>query len=236
MGLNSSHYLSSDTILMKSSPYISERTSESRTASREAMTLSVALNRIVHAVAKHWLLLTNTVIALLVILPALPPLLAVTAHPSAARVIYALFSPLCHQLPERSFFIFGPQLTYTLEELGLHLGSDVPLRYVGDSALGYKIAICQRDIAMFTAMLMAGMAFGLLRNQTRPLSIKAFLLLCLPMAVDGFGQLFALWESTPWSRVPTAALFGVACVWLAYPYIESGMKDVLRVTEQELGL
>ncbi len=223
-------------MLMNSSSYTSEQTGGSRKASQTAVTLSVALNRIVHVVAKHWLLLTNSVIALLAILPALPPLLTVTAHPSAARVIYTLFSPLCHQLPERSFFIFGPQPAYTLEQLGLQLGSDVPLRYVGDSAVGYKTAICQRDIAMFMAMLMAGLAFGLLRNQIRPLSIKAFLLLCLPMAVDGFGQLFTLWESTPWSRVPTGALFGVACVWLAYPYIESGMNDVLRVTEQELEL
>ncbi len=89
---------------------------------------------------------------------------------------------------------------------------------------------------MFMAMLIAGLAFGLLRSRIRPLSIKAFLLLCLPMAVDGFGQLFTLWESAPWSRVPTGALFGLACVWLAYPYIEAGMKDVLRVTEPELGL
>ena len=53
------------------------------------------------------------------------------------------------------------------------------------------------------------------------------------MVIDGSGQLFALWESTWWSRVLSGSLFGVACVWLAYPYIEAGMSDVLRTLLSE---
>jgi len=197
--------------------------------------LVTVLNRIVYAVAKHWLLMANAVIALYAALPALPPILMAAGHESAARLIYTLFQPLCHQLPERSFFLFGPQFTYTLEELKHLIGPSVPLRYVGSPALGYKMAICQRDVAIFSAMLLAGLAFALVRGRLQPLSIRAFVVLCIPIAFDGLGQLVALWESTWWSRVLSGALFGVACVWLAYPYIESGMGDVLRVTERELG-
>ena len=197
------------------------------------MRVSAILNRFVHGVAKHWLLLVNVVIAAQIALPVLAPVLMTVGHTSTARLIYTLFAPLCHQLPERSFFLFGPQSSYTLQELESLVGPNVPLRYNGSPALGYKMAICQRDVAMYLSMLLAGLAFNFVRSWLRPLPLKAFAVLCVPITLDGFGQLLALWQSTPWSRVTSGALFGAACVWLAYPYIESGMKDVLRVSGRE---
>jgi uncharacterized membrane protein len=187
------------------------------------------LNGIVYLIARHWLLLANAVLAGQTFLPTIAPVLMKTGHPSAARVLYTVFQPLCHQLPERSFFLFGPKLIYSLHELERLIGPEVPLRYIGSSALGYKIAVCQRDMATYAAFLLAGLAFALLRRRLKPLTLKAFVLCCAPMAIDGFGQLFAFWQSTWWSRVLTGSLFGIACVWLAYPYIEIGMNDVLRV-------
>jgi len=196
--------------------------------------ITTILNRLIYALAKHWLLITNTVIGLYTAVPILAPVLMAAGYTAAARLIYLLCSPLCHQLPERSFFLFGLQATYTLGELERLTEASVPLRYIGSPALGYKLAVCQRDIAIYLAALLAGLAFALLRRQLRPLSVKAFILLCVPIALDGLGQLLALWESVWWSRVVSGTLFGVACVWLAYPHIEAGMNDVLRVTEQEL--
>jgi uncharacterized membrane protein len=204
---------------------MSERT---RTVSTWAGRLATLLSRLVYFVARHWLLMVNVVLALQATLPALPPILMVTAHISAARLLYTAFRPLCHQLPERSFFLFGPQLSYTLGELQKLVGPDVPLRYIGDRAVGYKMAVCQRDMATYMSMFLAGLAFVLLRRRLKPLPLKAFALFAIPMAVDGFGQLFGLWESTWWSRVVSGSLFGVACVWLAFPYVESGMADVRR--------
>jgi uncharacterized membrane protein len=202
-------------------------------ASHAALRIGAILNRIVSVFARHWLLAINTVIAVTVALPIVAPVLMVTGHHSTARLIYTLFQPFCHQLPERSFFLFGPQLTYSLQELKRMTGADVPLRYVGNSALGYKVAICQRDVAMYTAMLLAGLAFPLVRHRLRPLPVKVFALLCLPMAFDGFGQLLMLWQSTWWSRIISGAVFGMACVWLAYPYVEAGMNDVRQVMERQ---
>jgi uncharacterized membrane protein len=175
--------------------------------------------------------MVNAVIGLWVALPALAPLLMETGHPRVAQLIYTLFSPLCHQLPERSFFLFGPRLAYTLVNLERLLGTEVPLRYNGSPALGYKIAVCERDNAVYVAALLAGVLFALVRRRLRPLSIRSFLLLCVPMTVDGLGQLFGFWDSTWWSRVLTGGLFGAACVWLAYPYIERGMNEVLEVMQ-----
>jgi len=194
-----------------------------------ASSISVILNRLVHAFAKHWLFATNAIVAASVGLPVLAPALMARGYESAARAIYTLFGPFCHQLPERSFFLLGPQLTYSLQELEQLIGAEVPLRYIGDPALGFKMALCQRDIALYLAVLVFGLAFGLLRGRLRPLPLKLFVLLSIPITLDGAGQLLALWESTWWSRVLSGALFGMACAWLAYPYIESGMRDVLRV-------
>ena len=102
----------------------------------------------------------------------------------------------------------------------------MPQRWVGNADIGYKVAVCQRDVAIYVAMTVAGFAYHPLRRLVKPLPVKWFLALLLPMAVDGFGQLFGLWTSTPWSRVITGALFGLAAVWLAYPYMEQGMREV----------
>jgi uncharacterized membrane protein len=197
---------------------------------RWAQGIAAFLPHLVHAVAKHWLLIANIALGIQAFLPAAAPVLMASGRSWLGHILYNMYSPLCHQLPERSFFLFGPKITYSLQELEHRLGPDVPLRYIGDPSIGYKMAVCQRDIATYAAMWLAGLAYIPLRKRLRPLSLKVFGLLCLPMAVDGFGQLFGLWDSTPWRRVITGALFGAACIWLAYPHVEAGMKDVLHVT------
>lgn len=203
-------------------------------AGRWAVRIAAFLPRLVQAVAAHWLLLANILLGIQALLPAAAPALMASGRSNLGQILYAVYSPLCHQLPERSFFLFGSQVTYTLQELERWLGSEVPLRYIGDPTIGYKLTVCQRDIATYAAMWLAGLAFVPLRRRLRPLPLKVFLLLCLPAAIDGFGQLLGLWDSTPWRRVISGALLGAACIWLAFPYIEAGMKDVLHATEQPL--
>lgn len=198
---------------------------------RWTVRIAAFLPRIVHAVAKHWLLIANIVLGVQALLPAAAPVLMASGQSRLGQILYAIYAPLCHQLPERSFFLFGPQVAYTLQELEHLLGPDVPLRYIGDPIIGYKMTVCQRDIATYAAMWLAGLAFVPLRQRLRPLPLKVFALLCLPIAVDGFGQLLGVWDSTPWRRVVTGVLFGAACIWLAYPHVEAGMKDALHVTE-----
>lgn len=193
--------------------------------------ITLFTERVVQVIAKHWLLLVNAVIGLWVTLPAVAPLLMKTGHPQAAQLVYTLFMPLCHQLPERSFFLFGPRGVYSLAELEHSLGTDVPLRYIGSPALGYKIAVCERDNAVYAAALLTGIVFSLVRRHLRRLPIRHFVLLCMPMAVDGLGQLLGFWESTWQTRIITGGVFGAACIGLAYPYIENGMNEVLQVMQ-----
>jgi len=165
-------------------------------------------------------------LALYATLPVLAPVLMKSGHPSCGRLIYTIFAPTCHQLPERSFFLFGPRFAYTLQELQSRVGAEVSLRYIGSPLVGYKIAICERDNAVLFAALLTGLVFALVRHSARPLSVKLLALLCAPMAVDGFGQLLGFWESAWWSRVVTGALVGFGCIWFAFPHIEDAMTTV----------
>jgi len=166
---------------------------------------------------RHWLVLVGLGVALYTALPVAAPFLMQAGQERAGRLIYLLFLPLCHQMPERSFFMFGAQSTYTLEELAAHLGGQIPLRYIGDAVLGYKIAVCQRDVAIYGAMLVAIVLYGVVRKRVPVLPRWALLLCAAPMAVDGGGQLVGLWSSSPWSRVVTGALFGLTVIWWGAP-------------------
>jgi len=194
------------------------------------------VNRMVAWVARHWLLLFSVFLILYLAIPISAPILMHSGHERLGRLIYSLYRLLCHELPERSYFLFGPQHVYSLSELtaaGVLPGPGIferPL-YLGDVQHGYKIALCQRDLAIYGSLLLGGWLFGLLRNRrlTLPrLTIKTYLIFVAPIALDGFTQLFGWRESNYVLRTATGAIFGLASAGLAYPNIEDAMRDALR--------
>ncbi len=190
-----------------------------------ARRLSYHLSCLVRVVSRHWLSLVNAFMALYVALPVLSPVLYHLDHPGGGRFIQTIFRPFCHQRPERSFFLFGEQVVYSYEELAARLG-EVPLRYVGDASLGYKVAICERCVALYGALVLFGLLFHFVRRRLKPLTMRQFLLFILPLGLDGTGQLLGLWTSTWVTRVVTGILFALGCVWLVYPYLQEGMSEV----------
>ena len=207
------------------------------TGSRQSLwqhRITVALTRFMRLFSAHWLLIANLALALYIGLPFLAPVLMRADHTLGAKIIYSVFRPLCHQMPERSYFLFGERLTWSLEALNSHLGSLAPRRFVGNAVTGYKVAVCQRCVAIYGTMLLCGLLFGLVRTRVEPLSIKGFIALLVPMGIDGMGQLLHLWSSTPFTRTLTGALFGLACIWLAFPYLQTGMAEINRETSKTI--
>lgn len=205
--------------------------------------ISAAIDRLVRWIARHWLALFNTAVGIFLALPFLAPVLMHVGATGPGRLIYLLYSPTCHQLPERSFFFFGPRAVYSAGDLeqmgvlpaGLTIFQREALRFVGNASIGYKVAFCERDAAIYASILLAGLAFGVIRRRAgrggkrlQKMSLWVYALLLLPMALDGGTQLVGLRESTWWLRLLTGLLFGVATVWLAYPYVHEAMEDVLR--------
>jgi uncharacterized membrane protein len=201
--------------------------------------LTVFLDKLVFSLAKHWLLLVNLVLAVYGGLPVLAPILMGLGYPRPAEIIYTFYKPQCHQLPQRSFFLFGPQLAYSLETLQELLGPEMladdslARAFIGNAALGYKVAYCQRDTATYGSMLLAGMVFGLVRHRLRPISFALYLTLLAPWAIDGLAQFLGFYESTWQLRTITGGLFGLGTVWFAYPYLEAGTAELLRTISQK---
>ncbi|MGC9360863.1 MAG: DUF2085 domain-containing protein [Anaerolineae bacterium] len=200
-----------------------------RDVTSERITWTMA--RILRWLGQHWLLLSNAMLALYIGLPLLAPILAHAGYMRGANLIYLVYRPLCHQLPERSFFLFGPQWAYTLEELEALTGGAVPQRWIGNAEVGFKVAVCQRCVAIYGGMFALGILFAAVRQRLRPISIVTFGALCLPMFIDGLGQLFGLWASSVVSRLITGGLFALACILLVYPYLQEGMTEVRAEAE-----
>ncbi|MCJ7668044.1 MAG: DUF2085 domain-containing protein [Anaerolineae bacterium] len=167
--------------------------------------LVLFLNRLILGIANHWLLLLNTLVGLYVGLPVLAPLLMARGQTGLSNLIYFAYRFVCHQMPSRSFFIAGHQM-----------------------------AMCQRDVAIYGSIFIAGLAFNLVRRRLKPLSWQAFVLLVTPMAVDGTLQLLGVLESTPLRRLVTGSLFGLACVLLAFPYLEEGFQEIREEVAAQL--
>jgi uncharacterized membrane protein len=217
--------------------------------------LTIAADRFIFWLSKHWLGVFNALAFLYVGLPFLAPTLMHLGVEPVASFIYTMYSPLCHQLPQRSWFLFGPQIAYRLPELMDLASSQVTdafsNSFVGNEALGYKVAICQRDVAIYGCILLFGLVFGLLRRRwdVRPLPWWAYILMGLvPMGLDGGYQFLSYvlpvifphislkpYETTPLMRLITGALFGWATVWLAYPYVQDSMEDVRASLERRFG-
>lgn len=196
-------------------------------------------DRLVLGVARHWLALFSLALFLYVGVPFLAPVLMKLGLTTPARIIYTIYMPACHQLPDRSYFLFGEKPVYTLSELeadNVLPGTSIleRRRYIGDETLGWKVALCERDVAIWGSMFLLGFVFLLLGRRVRPLSMWGFALFLVPIAVDGLSQLVGLRTSTWWLRTITGALFGTGIVWLAYPHIEIAMREIRQSTEKKL--
>ena len=215
-------------------PASSPRDPRSPAAQGDAIdAISRGADRLVMGIARHWLLLFNLAVTVYVGLPFLAPVLMQAGITGPASVIYGMYSFTCHQLPDHSYFLFAdtptPNLA-ALENWGMAAGLDLfqQRRYIGSDAAGFKVALCQRDVAIYASVVVAGLLFGLLRRRVKSPSVKVYVLFLIPLAVDGLSQMVGLRESNWWLRTLTGALFGMVSVWLAYPYIEEAMQDVLR--------
>lgn len=162
------------------------------------------------------------------------PLLAAGGAAPAAAVLYALYRPMCHQLPHHSWFLFGPHAHYTWPVLQPF--TDAPLAHplralhqpVGDPSVGYQIAICQRDLATFGALLAASIvwAWAWRRRPDPPPEMPAawYVAALVPIAVDGLTQLAGWRTSTPLLRTVTGALFGAATALFVLPLVAAAMR------------
>ncbi len=167
--------------------------------------------------AHHWLAAANTVVGLFLAGGLLAPVLQAAGLHQASAAIYRLYRCTCHQRASRSFFLLGPRAAYTPQQLEA-LGAD-PARFRGSRASGWKMAMCQRDLAISAGLLAFGLLYGarLRPAGTRSAGYGLFGLLVAPLALDGLTERAGRRESSWQQRLATGLLFGLASGWLLYP-------------------
>lgn len=213
-------------------------------------------DRFSHWFSMRYMLLFNLIVFIYVGLPFLAPVLMKVGAPTPAKIIYSIYSPLCHQLAFRSWFLFGEQSVYprelaqldelkTYEEIsGTREVNIIDAReFIGNEEIGYKVAFCERDIAIYAGILLFGIVFAVSGRKIRALPWYFWIVLgIIPIGLDGGSQLPGLvkeflpsWlliverESTPFLRTLTGGLFGITTAWYLYPMIEETMQDTRRV-------
>lgn len=167
----------------------------------------VFIDKLIYHFAKHWVLVMGFFLGLYVFLPLLAPVLMASGFTGSSNLIYSAYRFTCHQLPSRSFFIFGHQM-----------------------------AFCHRDTAIYASLFLAVILFGFVRHRVKPLPWQAYIAFIAPMALDGITQLFGLRTSNWQLRTITGALFGIGSAWLAFPYLEEAFQDIQQSVNQQLHL
>lgn len=145
------------------------------------------------------------VVLSLVSLIVVAPMAAASGHNTTARGIYGAFAVLCHQIPERSYFIDGHQFAVCARCTGVYGG--------------------------FTLMLLLYPLIGSLKNTVTPPRSWLFLA-AIPLAIDVGVNVAGFWQNTHTSRLLTGALLGGAAVFYVMPGIMSlaGRRREPRVT------
>jgi uncharacterized membrane protein len=137
-------------------------------------------------------LLSAAMVSGLVSLILVAPIAAADGHNGLAFAIYRAFGTMCHQMPERSYFIDG-----------------------------HKFAVCSRCTGIYFGFAFTLLVYPLvrsLRNTATP-PLNLLILAALPLAIDFSLTFFGFWENTHTSRLLTGALLGSVAVFFVMPGI-----------------
>ncbi len=85
-------------------------------ASTPQRSFGLRLNLFTLALARHWGRIALVFLGIYVAMPVLAPTLMHLGIEGPGRVLYAIYSPFCHQFAFRSFFLYGEQSVYPLED------------------------------------------------------------------------------------------------------------------------
>ena len=128
------------------------------------------------------------------------PVAAAHNHQGLALTIYTTFGTLCHQLPERSFFLEG-----------------------------HKLAVCARCSGLYSGFTLLLLLYPIIRplRSTNLWSPKWLFLAAVPMLVDFSLTFFGIWENTHSTRFFTGLLLGGVTVFYIMPGL---VELSLRIT------
>ena len=170
----------------------------------ERQTLDRVMNNIGQFVGnfliQHWPTMITYVLGILVFAALSVPFLSYFGLDAISKQIFFALHMVCAQIPSHSFYIFGHQL-----------------------------GMCARNFSIYASMFVGSLIFVLSKKRIPGIPLWLWILMILPMAIDGTTQMFGLRESTWELRVLTGILFGLGNVWFALPLIQKTILESLPV-------
>jgi uncharacterized membrane protein len=154
---------------------------------------------------EHWATLITWVLGVIVFAALSVPFLSYFGLDGISKQIFYALHTLCAQIPSHSFYIFGHQL-----------------------------GMCARNFSIYSSMFAGSLIFVLSKKRLPGIPWWFWILMILPMAIDGTTQMFGWRESTWELRVITGTLFGLGNVWFALPLIQKILLETPPVRPQTI--
>ncbi len=110
------------------------------------------------------------------------PALATYSFSNAATVFYLFFSPVCHQIPERSFMFAG-----------------------------HAFAVCHRCFGIYLGLFLGSLPDPVVYRNVLSLRWRRTWVIgaTVPLLLDASLPFFGIWSSTMWSRFASGIAFAV---------------------------
>lgn len=144
----------------------------------------------------YWATVITVVLGLIVAIALSIPFLSYFGLDVVAKPLFYSLHFICAQVPSHSFYIYGHQL-----------------------------GLCARNFSIYISMFLGSLVFVLSKKRLPGLPWWLWVLMLLPMALDGTTQMFGWRESTWILRVVTGTLFGLGNIWFVLPLIQNTLNE-----------
>ncbi len=115
------------------------------------------------------------------------------------NLIYAVFSPTCHQIPSRCLTLYGN-----------------------------PVAVCTRCLGIYIGFFLGTCLFPVLRglsSESLP-KAKILIVMSLPIVIDTVANVLSPWASPHWLRLATGVIWGVILPFYFIPGVTDIFKKV----------
>jgi uncharacterized membrane protein len=115
------------------------------------------------------------------------------------KLIYAVFSSTCHQIPSRCLTFYGNPL-----------------------------AVCSRCLGIYLGFFLGTILFPIFRGFSSEFlpKVKILILMSLPIVIDFAANMVSLWASDHWIRLSTGLIWGAILPFYFIPGITDAFKKV----------
>jgi uncharacterized membrane protein len=151
---------------------------------------------------EYWAHIIMIVLGSLVFIALAIPFLSYFGLDSIAKPLFFALHYVCAQIPSHSFYLFGHQL-----------------------------GLCARNLSIYASMFLGSLIFVLTKKRVPGIPWWVWVLMLLPIAVDGLTQMVGWRESTWVLRVITGTLFGLGNVWFVLPMMHKSLQETLSIPQ-----